>query len=400
MADDDDARSLVRFDVVRAKDKEGGASTVAIGFWAMLVLTVPLVTVTVVRQIRDDRNTTHGLMMLASAAAVWLLTVTILGTLRPDGDAAFIVFFAPVLLVTVLLMSVSLALFANTPVVVRREGLRIATLVPAAIGGAIALTLVTSIGWVFTFDRWIPLMMVLPFVMIPGALMISELVGYALYALVYGRAHRRVTEADVIVVLGAGLSGESVTPLLAGRLDKAIDVYRAIATASGSSPLIVVSGGQGADEVISEAAAMASYLSEHSEVPDDHVLLEDKSTNTEENLTNTREMLASRAVEARRIVVVTSDFHVLRSASLTQRLDMPGVIVVGSPTARYYLPSGFLREFAASVVYYRRANIAIWALFTGIWVAMMAAGLLIGAHQDYVDEPDISSHALHQARTP
>ncbi len=110
--------------------------------------------------------------------------------------------------------------------------------------------------------------------------------------------------------------------------------------ATGSRAWIVVSGGKGSDGVISEAAAMARYLAEKSHVPADAVLLEDASTNTRENLENSLQLLADQGISSTQMVVVTNNFHVLRSASLSRELGIPGAIVVGSPTAWYYLPVG------------------------------------------------------------
>ncbi|MGC5246481.1 YdcF family protein [Gordonia sp. DT219] len=327
--------------------------------WVVLVLTVIVVAATVFRLVHDDRDSSHGLMVVGSAVMIWLLAFTCSAVLWPDSDAATIVFLVPAMAILLLLVTSALALVTNTPIVVRREGLRVATLVPAAIGGAIIVTLAIMIGWLFTWDHRILLMALLPLAMIPGALMIIELLAYTLYALVYGGTHREVDATDVIVVLGAGLSGGKPTPLVARRLDRAVEVYHHVQAAQGAPPRVVVSGGKGSDEVVSEAAAMAAYLAEHSDVPSTHVILEDTSTTTQENLTNTLAVLAAQNVVWERMVVVTSNFHVLRSASLTQRLGIRSVTVLGAPTAWYYLPSGFLREFAAGVVHYRKQNLAV-----------------------------------------
>ena len=70
-----------------------------------------------------------------------------------------------------------------------------------------------------------------------------------------------------------------VSKLLANRIDKAIKIYNK----SKRKPVIIPSGGQGGDETISEAEAMKQYLLEHG-IPEEHIILEDKSKNTMENL--------------------------------------------------------------------------------------------------------------------
>ena len=52
-------------------------------------------------------------------------------------------------------------------------------------------------------------------------------------------------DKDVVIVLGAGINGEAVTPQLAGRLNAAIEYL-----ASDTSAVVIVSGGQGSQESI------------------------------------------------------------------------------------------------------------------------------------------------------
>ena len=65
-------------------------------------------------------------------------------------------------------------------------------------------------------------------------------------------------EPQTIIILGSGLFGDKVPPLLAQRLDKGLAIYEKF----NRKPVIIVSGGQGDDELISEAEAMARYLME------------------------------------------------------------------------------------------------------------------------------------------
>ena len=88
-----------------------------------------------------------------------------------------------------------------------------------------------------------------------------------------------------VVVLGAGLRGEQVSGLLARRLDAALDYYR-----ENPDVLLVVSGGQGPDEVIPEAEAMARYLAARG-VPQENIIKEDKSESTEQNFEFSRVLL-------------------------------------------------------------------------------------------------------------
>ena len=172
-----------------------------------------------------------------------------------------------------------------------------------------------------------------------------------------------------MVVLGAGLARNRVTPLLASRIDKGIEALAA-AKESGGEPVLVMSGGQGSDEDISEAEAMTRYATDAG-VDERRIALEDTSTTTEENLRNSTAILAGLGHPSPTLVVATSNFHVLRTASLTRDLGLDAT-VVGAPTAAYYLPAAFLREFVACVVHYRKANLICWAMLSLLLWAFLA----------------------------
>jgi uncharacterized SAM-binding protein YcdF (DUF218 family) len=172
---------------------------------------------------------------------------------------------------------------------------------------------------------------------------------------VYSRIGRR-GGFDAIIVLGCGLDGDRVPPLLAGRLDRAIRLHRRETT----PPLLVVSGGKGPGETVTEAEAMHGYLREHG-VPDELIRREDRARTTEENLRFSAALLPAGA---RRVVAVTSNYHVFRTAVECRRLGLP-FHATGSPTARYFLPSALLREFAALILHYRRTTIAACVLIVG-----------------------------------
>lgn len=79
---------------------------------------------------------------------------------------------------------------------------------------------------------------------------------------------------DYIVVLGSGLiNGEIVPPLLQARINKAIQFYKAQNRATLNPPKIVMSGGQGPDELLPESVAMKMYALTQG-IPDDDILVE------------------------------------------------------------------------------------------------------------------------------
>lgn len=196
------------------------------------------------------------------------------------------------------------------------------------------------------------------------------LVSYVIYAFLYGRLAALSAPADFVIVLGAGLKADgSVTSLLARRLDRARAVRDALARRGSGEPVLIVSGGKGGDERVAEAQAMRKYLTDHG-VPPGTILLEDRSRNTDENLRFSQAIMDQEKPGAR-CVIVTSNFHVFRTAILARRLGVRGQ-VAGAPTAAYYWPSAMLREFAAVFFSYRLVNFGICALILCLPLAYVA----------------------------
>ena len=153
-------------------------------------------------------------------------------------------------------------------------------------------------------------------------------------------------EPQTIIILGAGLFGDKVPPLLAQRLDKGLAIYEKF----NHRPIIIVSGGQGDDELISEAEAMARYLIDKG-VPANSILLENKSRTTLENLIFSKEIMLAQGLEQDRVVLVTNSFHALRAGIYMKQVGLKGRSI-GSRTAFYFLPSAWIRETAGLIRIY------------------------------------------------
>lgn len=201
------------------------------------------------------------------------------------------------------------------------------------------------------------------------------LLSYVSYAFVYGRI-TALRGADFVVVLGSGLiAGDRVPPLLASRLERGQQLHQALAARRKSSPMLIVSGGKGADERVSEAEAMARFLIERG-VPADFVTREDQSRTTEENLTFSKAIM-ERFRPRYRCIVVTSNYHVFRAAIIARRLGVNGQ-VTGARTAGYYWPSATLREFIAVFLSYKVVNLGICALIVVLPLAYIGVESIRG----------------------
>ena len=114
--------------------------------------------------------------------------------------------------------------------------------------------------------------------------------------------------------------------------------------ATGKPVCFVPSGGQGADEIMSEGSAMAMYLLSHS-AEEYEILAEKESRNTYENFLFSKRLIDAHKKDAK-VTFVTTNYHVLRSGMFAKKagLNAEGV---ASDTKWYYWPNGFVREFIA-----------------------------------------------------
>ena len=158
-------------------------------------------------------------------------------------------------------------------------------------------------------------------------------------------------DKDYIIVLGCAIRRDgSPTPLLRGRLDRALTFARAQEAETGKAPTFVLSGGQGPDECVSEAACMRRYLAAQG-VPEERMLLEDRSTDTTENMRNSRELILARD-EAAVVAFSTTKYHVFRSGVKARQVRLRA-LGMGSRTKWYFWPNAAVREFVGLLTQHR-----------------------------------------------
>ncbi len=150
-------------------------------------------------------------------------------------------------------------------------------------------------------------------------------------------------EEDAVIVLGAGLRGDRPSRTLKNRLDRAVDYYE-----KNPDCLIVVTGGQGQGEDITEALAMERYLIEKG-VPADVILKEDRSTSTLENFENAKAILDSYLGENYSIALITNDFHIFRATGMAKKVGFDSPSHLHSPTPLPTALPSVLREFLATL---------------------------------------------------
>ena len=324
--------------------------------------------------LREPRSFGNAVLLgLALALGALGLAQRLLGA--PPGPRHLLL-FALLLAVAAGPFLVACFLLANGVVMVRREGLRPANLL-ALLAGAGALAVV---GVDVAADQAgeASLSLLAAVTNLVFGYVTFLLLSYACYAFGYGLL-ARTGRAEFVIVLGAGLQpGGGVPPLLASRLNRGRAVWAALdrrAAAAGTfRPLLIMSGGQGDDERVAEAVAMAGYLADRG-VPAGQLVVEDQSASTEENLRFSQAIM-DRIRPGSRAAIVTSDFHAFRAALIARRIGLRGQ-ATGARVAGYYEPNAMLREFAAVFLRYRVVNLGICAVLVIVPLATAALHLMM-----------------------
>ena len=151
---------------------------------------------------------------------------------------------------------------------------------------------------------------------------------------------------DAIIVLGAQVKPEGIPSVqLSWRLDAAADAF-----ARKQVP-IVVCGAQGSDEPCPESAVMKQYLADKG-IPEEMILEDPDSRNTHQNIENAKKLLEERP-EIRRVLIVTSDYHVARAIAIAGDLGLEAE-GLGSPCLPEYWLKNHGREALAWCKYWAR----------------------------------------------
>lgn len=180
---------------------------------------------------------------------------------------------------------------------------------------------------------------------------------------------KTVGELDGIIILGCRVRKDgSLTPLLKGRCDRALQEYKEQLQKYSKAPYLIASGGKGDDEVIAEGEAMAVYLRENG-IPEDKILIEAKSKNTFENMSFSKDIIVKNIIEPK-IAFSTSSYHVFRSGIIASEAGLK-VQGVGARTKWYFWPNAFVREFAGLMVRGFVRQVIVMTVMTIIFIILM-----------------------------
>ncbi|WP_410200413.1 YdcF family protein [Peribacillus frigoritolerans] len=155
--------------------------------------------------------------------------------------------------------------------------------------------------------------------------------------------HQQIPEnADYLMILGARVKGSVPSLSLQYRIDKAAEYLSA-----NKHTVVIVSGGKGPGEDISEAKAMQQGLIAQG-IEEARIVMEDKSTTTHENIVFSKEPIPDTAASG---LIVSNDFHIYRAVEIAKKegLDMKGL---PAKTPKVSLLKSYTREYLAVTKYY------------------------------------------------
>jgi uncharacterized SAM-binding protein YcdF (DUF218 family) len=160
--------------------------------------------------------------------------------------------------------------------------------------------------------------------------------------------------SEYVIVLGAGVRGTTPSLTLIQRLEATLEYVNK----QDKEVSIIVSGGQGKGEDISEALAMKNYLTSKG-IKESNIIMEDKSTTTNENLKFSKKIIEEvrkEPIEKFDVTIITSDFHTYRSSKIADKLGYNNPKFYSNKTKILLTPIMYLREGLAFIKFLLNYN--------------------------------------------
>lgn len=181
--------------------------------------------------------------------------------------------------------------------------------------------------------------------LIVGCILLFSLILYFSILHMKIREHSQLetsNNGDYLIILGARVKGTEPSLALQYRIEAAAEYLK-----KNPETIAIASGGKGPGEDISEAAAIKNSLLEAG-IHAERILLEDKSTDTVENIKFSKKLLTNDFETG---LLVTNDFHLYRAKSIARD---QGLKVEGLPaeTPLVAVPKSYAREYLAITKYY------------------------------------------------
>ena len=148
---------------------------------------------------------------------------------------------------------------------------------------------------------------------------------------------------DYVILLGSRVRNDGPSVDFRARIDATYQY-----ALENPDTMIIATGGQGYDEPVSEASAARDYLVERG-IPSERILLEDKSTNTVENIENSRAIILGRGDDPEdcSVIIISASYHLCRARFIAGKYGFENVGTLGSNGLAILIPHYYTREFFA-----------------------------------------------------
>ena len=193
-----------------------------------------------------------------------------------------------------------------------------------------------------------------------------------LYCNIMAGKHNPNYDKDFVIILGCKIRKDGkLTPLLKGRVDRAIEFGKLQKEKTNKDIIYIPSGGKGTDETIAEATAIKNYLLEKG-IKNKNIIIEDKSVNTKENMVFSKEKI-DKINKDGKIIFSTTNYHVFRSGVIAEDagIDCEGI---GSKTKWYFYSNAVIREFVANLSIQRKQHISLLVLMNIFLLILVSIG--------------------------
>lgn len=158
---------------------------------------------------------------------------------------------------------------------------------------------------------------------------------------IYFAGRTKAAKQEVIIVLGCKIKGDRPSLSLIKRIDAAYAFLK-----DNPKTAAILSGGQGADENLSEALCMRDRLAEKG-IDKNRLIMEDQSTNTDENIRFSLSLIETIGLP-KKVAIATSEYHQLRAKMICKRYGLTAY-AQSSKTKPSILPTFLLRELLGIV---------------------------------------------------
>lgn len=170
-------------------------------------------------------------------------------------------------------------------------------------------------------------------------------VGFASFQIINMWVKAKPKKSDCIIILGCMVRGTTPSPMLQARLNEGIRLHN-----EGYAEHIIVSGGQGPGEDITEAEAMEKYLISKG-INKSKIIKEDKSRSTFENLVFSKKKMEQYGFKT--ALIISNKYHLKRASLMAEKNGiMASYSGVFLSQYKWHEAYGFLRETIALWKFY------------------------------------------------